>query len=299
MKIILTGANGFLGSYLKNNLGENLEISTPDLRNSTLQDFKDCDVIINCIGKTGDGEKNISYEAYLESNYKTVLQLYDFFEQSNAKLLIHFSSISAVEELMSEADLSEEAACNPISPYGITKRMAEEFLIEKLNATSKKIVILRPTRIHGPYDKGTIFQLYRFLKKGIPYPFAAFTNVRSFLAIDNLVFLIHEIINKREVIASGIYNVNDDEGLSTLKIIEYFQRYGTIKVRKLAVPKGIFQKFATIGDSLKLPFNTNVLAKMTQSRIVSTSKIKNELGIVKLPYTAEVGLIKTIKSFNI
>ncbi|WP_326984834.1 NAD-dependent epimerase/dehydratase family protein [Chryseobacterium sp. MYb264] len=299
MKILITGANGYLGRYLKNELEGDFEIITPDLRKTGFEDFKESDVIINCIGKTGDGEKNIPYEQYLESNFNSVVKLYDFFEKSDAQLLIHFSSIAAVEELMSDSNLSEDAPCNPISHYGITKRKAEEFLLEKINFTDKKITLLRPTRIHGPQDKGTIFQLYNFLRKGIPYPFASYDNNRSFLAVDNLVFFIKGIISKKKTIPSGIYNVNDDEGLSTLEIIESFRQHGEIKVKKLFIPRFVFGTFAKIGDMLKLPFNSNTLGKITMSRIVSNSKIKNALGIEKLPVSAKEGLIKTIKSFQL
>lgn len=298
MKIYITGATGYLGKYIKECLGENHEIFTPDLRKTSAEDFNQADVIINCIGKTGDGEKNVSYENYLESNYNSIVKLYDFFEKSEAKLLIHFSSIAAVEELMSDNDLNEDAPCNPISAYGITKRKAEEFLIEKIPSINKKIIILRPTRIHGPQDKGTIFQLFNFLKKGIPYPFASFNNIRSFLAIDNLIFLIDGIIRKKEVIKSGIYNVNDDQGLSTLEIIDSFGEYGGIKIRKMFIPKFLFTGIAKIGDAVKLPFNSNALGKITQSRIVSNDKIKIALEVNQLPVTAQDGLIKTVKSFN-
>lgn len=298
MKIYITGATGYLGKYIKENLGANHEIFTPDLRKASIEDFGQADVIINCIGKTGDGEKNVSYESYLESNYNSVVKLYDFFEKTDAKLLIHFSSIAAVEELMSESDLSEDAPCNPISAYGITKRKAEEFLIEKMPSTGKKVIILRPTRIHGPQDKGTIFQLFNFLKKGIPYPFASFNNIRSFLAIDNLTFLIDGIVRKKDTIQSGIYNVNDDQGLSTLEIIDSFGKYGGIKIRKMFIPQFLFTGMAKVGDAIKLPFNSNTLGKITQSRIVSNDKIKAALEVEKLPFTAQDGLIKTVKSFN-
>lgn len=298
MKIYITGATGYLGKYLKESLEEKYDVFTPDLRKALSVDFSQADVIINCIGKTGDGEKKVAYETYLESNYNSVVKLYDIFENTNAKLLIHFSSIAAVEELMSESDLNEDAPCNPISAYGITKRKAEEFLIKKIHFTDKKIVILRPTRIHGPKDKGTIFQLFNFLKKGIPYPFASFNNTRSFLAIDNLVFLIDGIVNMRNTIESGVYNVNDDQGLSTLEIIDSFEKYGGLRVRKMFIPKFLFTGLAKVGDIIKLPFNSNTLGKITLSRVVSNNKIKTALKISKLPLTAHDGLIKTVKSFQ-
>ncbi len=294
MKILVAGQSGYLGTLISQEFN-NEQIVTANFRKDDVK-VKDMDIIINCIGKTPD-DKNVSYEEYLNSNFEVVKKIYKTFIDSNANMLIHFSSISAVAEEMSEDGLDEDAECNPVTDYGITKRMAEEFLLEQKLPNDKKVIILRPTRIHGANDKGTIFKLYKMVKK-IPYPFGSIDNQRSFLAFDNLIFLIKEIINHKDKIETGIYNVNDDEPLSTLQIINLLKKYSYHKLIIINMPKKFFVILAKIGTFLHLPFNFIVLNKITQSRIVSNQKIKTALSIKKLPLTAEEGLIKTIKSFK-
>lgn len=297
-KILIAGGTGYLGNLLVQEISkENIVVTNSFKTIETIID-QDVEVVINCIGKTPDA-KDWSYSEYEEANVTVLKRLYDAFLKSNAKLLIHFSSISAVEEEEIEGNLDEDTVCNPKTNYGITKRMAEIFLLEKMNElTEKKIIILRPTRIHGPNDKGTIYSLYNFLRKGIPYPFGSIDNARSFLCIDNLYFYIKQIIKKSENFESGIYNTNDDKPLSTLEIVQLIKDNSTNKIFVLNIPKFIFITAAKIGDRLRLPFNSLTLKKITSSRVVSNKKINEMLGITKLPFSAKEGLMKTIKSFK-
>ncbi len=295
MKILVAGHIGYLGGLISKEF-RNEEIITADYTKEKVSLTTDIDIIINCIGKTPD-DKNSNYEEYLDANFNAVKKVYKTFINSNAKMLIHFSSISAVAEEMSDSSLDEEAECNPITDYGITKRMAEEFLLQQDLSANKKIIIIRPTRIHGPNDKSTIFKLYKMVKK-VPYPFGAIDNERSFLAFDNLIFLLKKIIDSKDEIKTGIYNVNDDEPLSTLRIISLLKEHVYPKLKIINIPRSLFEFLAKIGNILRLPFNTIVLNKITQSRVVSNQKIKKALGVEKLPLTAEEGLIKTIKSFK-
>jgi nucleoside-diphosphate-sugar epimerase len=297
-KILIAGSTGYLGNLLLHELNKDYWVETSDFRAETVNIDQQVDVVINCIGKTPD-IKEWSYNEYEKSNVQVVKKIYEAFINSNAKLLIHFSSISAVEEEEFNGHMDEDTLCNPKSNYGITKRMAEVFLLEKVNELKdKKIVILRPTRIHGPNDKGTIYSLYNFLSKGIPYPFGSVDNARSFLGMDNLYFFIKQLIKKNETIESGIYNVNDDEPLSTLRIVQLIKENSKKKIFILNIPKFVFNTVAKIGDKLKLPVNSLTLKKITSSRIVSNNKIKQALEINRLPFSAEECLLETIKSFK-
>ncbi|MFK7030565.1 Rossmann-fold NAD(P)-binding domain-containing protein [Flavobacterium oreochromis] len=77
--------------------------------------------------------------------------------------------------------------------------------------------------IHGQVNKGNLNLLYKFVKNGIPYPLVAFDNKRSFLSIDNLNFLIFEML-KNDKLKSGIYNFADDESLVTTELVALIER---------------------------------------------------------------------------
>jgi len=179
---------------------------------------------------------------------------------------------------------------------------SQEFLLPTTNGllpTSecplKLTYILRPCMIHGPGNKGNLNLLYKVVMKGIPYPLGAFENRRSFCSIDNLSFVISELIEKE--IASGIYNVGDDESLSTNELITLMATSMNKPVRIWKWNKALVQLAAKVGTLFHLPLNTERLQKLTDNYVVSNAKIKQALGIDKMPFRAEDGFKKTVKSF--
>jgi len=162
-------------------------------------------------------------------------------------------------------------------------------------STEKKTYILRPCMIHGPGNKGNLNLLYKVVKKGIPYPLGAFENRRSFTSVDNLSFVISGLIEKE--VASGIYNVGDDESLSTNELITLMAKMLDKPNRTWNWNKSLIQFCARVGTALHLPLNTERLQKLTENYVVSNAKLKQALGIDKMPVRAEDGLRKTVKSF--
>lgn len=172
--------------------------------------------------------------------------------------------------------------------------MAEEYIQNQPLPVGKSFYILRPCMIHGPGNKGNLNLLYQFVKKGIPYPLAAFQNKRSFLSVKNLCFVIKSLLKKD--IPSGIYNIADDEALSTNEVVEILSESMGTKVRLWKLSSSFIRFIAKIGDKIKLPLNSERLDKLTENYVVSNAKIKQALGI-KLPLSAKEGLIKTANSF--
>jgi nucleoside-diphosphate-sugar epimerase len=129
----------------------------------------------------------------------------------------------------------------------------------------------------------------------IPWPLGAFDNKRSFLSIENLCFIIKELI-ENEDIKSGIYNVCDDEPLSTNEVINIISNTLNINTVILKIPKILILFLCKIGDFLKLPLNSERLFKLTNNFIVSNTKIKNAIN-KPLPISSRNGLINTFNSF--
>lgn len=162
--------------------------------------------------------------------------------------------------------------------------------------TTKKVYILRPCMIHGPGNKGNLNLLFNLVSKGIPWPLGSFDNRRSFTSIDNLKFVISSLMEKD--ISSGIYNMADDEPLSTNQLITIMSHTMNRKPRIWHFPKGWMTTFASLGTSLHLPLNKDRLQKLTENYVVSNEKIKKALGIKEMPISATEGLTRTIQSFN-
>lgn len=297
--VIIFGASGFIGQNLLKNLSSSFDVKAISLRNDGWKTtIKDSEIFVNLVGKAHDHKGTATDADYFYANLDLAKEIFNEFIQSNAKLLIHISSLAAIEEFESNNPLSESQKANPQSFYGKSKRAAEEWLLAQDLPQNKKIVILRPPMVHGPGDKGNLVLLYKLISKGIPYPLASFDNSRSFISIDNFSFFIKEIIKKQDQIVSGIYHVSDDEPISTNQIIEIIKKIENKSVMNLSIPKAIVNGLAKVGDVIPIPLNTKRLKKMTSNLILSNQKIKKALKIEKLPLSAEQGLELTIKSFK-
>ena len=193
--------------------------------------------------------------------------------------------------------MDENNRSTPATPYGKSKLRAENYILSQNIPQNKRVFIIRPCMIHGPGNQGNLNLLYKIVQKGIPWPLASFENKRSFLSIDNLNFLIAEMIENTSV-PSGIYNFADDHPVSTNALIRLIAASETKKPRMIGVSKKIILRFAKIGDYLRLPLNSERLKKLTENYVVSNQKVKNALKIKNLPLSAEKGLVNTFKSFN-
>ncbi|HEX7869475.1 MAG TPA: NAD-dependent epimerase/dehydratase family protein [Chryseobacterium sp.] len=296
MKIVITGISGFVGQNLSGYLSENkLEVSGLSLRNEWICP-RDADAIIHLAGKAHDTANTSADEEYFRVNTDLTLRLFNEFLKSDIKDFFYFSSVKATADTVDEV-LDEKHFSDPKTPYGKSKHKAEEQLLSEKLPEGKRLFIIRPCMIHGPGNKGNLNLLYSVVEKGIPWPLASFENKRSFLSIDNLNFLILQIL-KNKNIESGIYNFADDSFVSTNELIRIIGKASGKKSRLWNVSAGLISSVAKIGDKIKLPLNSERLKKLTESYKVSNEKIKNALGIEKLPVSAEKGLMETIKSFK-
>jgi hypothetical protein len=110
------------------------------------------------------------------------------------------------------------------------------------------------------------------------------------------MFVLKELI-ERDDIPSGVYNVADDEPISTNDLISLIAQSQNKKPKIWKVSKGLINFIAKIGDKLHLPINTERLQKLTDSYIVSNGKLKNAIG-KNLPFSTREGLLHTFLSFK-
>lgn len=295
--ILISGSSGFIGQSLLSNLNDSEGISLRENGWERKIQINNPEVIINLIGKAHDHNGIATEDEYNYANVELTKEIFHEFTSSSAKLLIHISSLAAIEEFESKIPLIENATCRPSSMYGKSKCLAEKWLLSQKLPDGKKVIILRPPMVHGPGDKGNLMLLYRLISKGIPYPLSSFDNKRSFICIDNFSFFIDRIISNYASIESGLYHIADDEALSTKDIIATIQNTTGKRTINIAIPKILIKFLAKIGDIIPFPLNTKRLKKMTSDLLVSNKKIKVALGIEKLPLTARKGLEKTILSF--
>lgn len=299
--ISLTGGNGFVGMNLIPYLterGHNVGIiSRKDLNDIKNIGVGDSTAIVHLAGKAHDVKNANDPDEYFKINFELTTQLYDAFLKSNAKKFIFISSVKSCADSIS-GTLTEDYIPSPRTDYGKSKLLAEEYIRKQQLPEGKSYFILRPCMIHGPGNKGNLNLLYKVVQIGLPYPLAAFENKRSFLSIINLNLIIEKILSSSNNIESGVYNVSDDDALSTNRVIELIAYNSNVKPRLWKVSPRLIQLFTKFGDKFNLPLNSERLRKLTETYVVSNKKIKTALDIKELPISSEQGLVLTIKSFQ-
>jgi nucleoside-diphosphate-sugar epimerase len=290
--IYLTGSSGFVGKSVLNYFKrDNVRVSSRGQESN----IDGAEVVIHLAGKVHDLKNTHFSKEYYEVNTELTKKIFDAFLASEAKVFITLSSVKAVADEV-DGELTEQHHPNPITHYGKSKLLAEKYIFSKEIPEDNRVYVLRPCMIHGQGNKGNLNLLYKRVTKNIPWPLGAFENKRSFCSIDNLMFIIKELI-EREEIPSGIYNVADDEPFSTNQLIGLMAQSQNRNPKIWNISKKIILGVASFGDKLHLPLNTERLQKLTSSYVVSNAKIKAAIG-KPLPVASREGLLRTFQSFD-
>jgi nucleoside-diphosphate-sugar epimerase len=303
MKQLILGSNGFVGSNYINYL-KRKDTKYQGLARSADIDFlnksfdpvyvSQFDAVINFVGKAHDTKGTVNIQLYREANVDYLIKSYEAFLKSEAKVYIYLSSVKAVADSV-DGYLTEEHIPKPQTIYGKTKLEGEDYIMSNL-PDYKSVYILRPCMIHGPGNKGNLNLLHSIISRGIPWPLGSYDNSRSFLSIDNLCYVIKEILEGK--VSSGIYNVSDDEALSTNDLVSIIAEISKKRSQIWHIPQPIIKLIAKAGNILPIPLNEERLEKLTENYVVSNNKLKNELRIVKMPVSAKEGLFKTLNHFE-
>ena len=307
MKILITGVHGFVGSnlveYLKNdNEIYGLDIVSPE-REGVVRTFSwdelgklpEIDAVIHLAGKAHDTKNKAAADEYFKVNTGLTQRIFDYFIASGAKKFVFFSTAKAAADRV-EGVLTEDVLPSPVGPYGESKIKAEKYILAQPVPAEKQVYILRPCMIHGPGNKGNLNLLYGVVSKGIPWPLGAFDNRRTFTSIENVCFAVNGLLTKD--VESGIYNMGDDEPLSTNELVEIICQVLGKKPNVWRLPKYFIIACAKVGGWLHLPLNMDRLQKLTENYISSNMKIKKALRVDEFPIAARDGLVRTILSFG-
>ena len=282
MKILITGAYGFVGTNLCGYLTERGHVCEAlDVPAARRED------VPYVAFHTWDGLEEIDFAQFdavglTQRVFDTMVR--QARERGGAgrgrRVFVHFSS--------SKASADGNA-------YGRSKLAAERWLLSVPAASlGLGMVILRPAMIHGPGNKGNLNLLWGIAKRGLPWPLAAFENRRSFTAIGNVCAAVEALCARGQ---DGVYPIADDEMLSTNRLIELIAETCGRKAKLWRLPKGLMRLAAKAGDLLHLPLNTERLGKLTEDSFVDNAALKASLGWERMPVAAEDGMRATLRSF--
>lgn len=264
MKLLLTGATGFVGRGLCERLareatwevtglvrGANRDLP-PYVRAVRVDDLARADLggvltgvdaVVHLAARV-----HVLYDTSADSlaefrqqNVAATLSVARQAAAAGVKRLIFLSSAKVHGECGRFSELDVPA---PQDAYGISKLEAE-IALRELASSSFAIVIVRAPLVYGPGVKANFRALARAVARGWPLPLGAVDNRRSFVARDNLVdFLIRCVTHPAA--ANETFLVSDGEDLSTAELVRRLGRAMGRPVRLLAVPPAILRAGAAL-----------------------------------------------------
>lgn len=263
-KVLITGANGFVGSALveamvmqnmnpvaairknPNDISDSVEcFEVGDL--SPRQDWslplKNIDSLVHCAAKVHvmENESAEAMDIYRRVNTDSTLNLARQAAKAGLKRFVFLSTIKANgESTNGRVPFSEKDDCQPSDPYAISKYEAETGLMEIAKKTGMEVVIIRPPLVYGPGVKGNLASMMRWVKKGIPLPLGAIKNQRSLIALDNLVEFI-SLCLKHPKAKNEIFLVSDGEDVSTTQLVKKLAHAHGKKARLMPVPVNLIK----------------------------------------------------------
>ena len=233
MKILVTGASGFVGRYLVNHLSKTDEViacvrKKSSLLPSSVQQIvsnnffdiaipKDTDVIVHLAGIAHN--KNNSVDEFKRINVDGTLELARKALEANIKRFIFISSIGVNGNSTHGKAFTEQDTPNPTNDYTKSKYEAEKALAKLFENTHIDLVIIRPPLIYAHDAPGNFSKLLMLIKLGQFLPFGCTHNQRSFIAIENLISFITACIYHDTKI-NETFLIADDEVISTKQLIQ-------------------------------------------------------------------------------
>ena len=241
MKILVTGATGFIGTQLSETLAKSghevrntarsvapnssatRETVTCDLESADNLDHltTGCDAIVHLAGRAHvmSDDPATSESLYVSANIDVTRKLAQSASRTGVKRMILMSSVKVNGESTSlDTPFTSQDAPNPQDPYGRSKTQAEQALWDVTSTSELKGIVIRPPLVYGPGVRANFASLIGIVNRGIPLPLGSIHNKRSFVSIDNLIDCIATALQSSNA-AGQTFLVSDGNDLSTPELI--------------------------------------------------------------------------------
>lgn len=208
---------------------------------------------------------------------------------AGVRRFVYVSTIKVNGEHTRDKPFTEQDQPQPSDPYAISKWEAEQTLHKIAARTGLEVVVVRPPLVYGPGVKGNLLSLMRLVHKGVPLPLGRCDNQRSLLSLDNFVDFLATCIDHSDC-PGQTFVLSDGEDLSTPGLIRHLAAAMGRPARLLLVPP-TWLKFAT-----SLLGKPGVYQRLCCSLQVDSSHARRALGWSP-PQTVDAGLAATARAF--
>lgn len=291
MRVLVSGANGFVGRALCPYLSANGHSVVPLVRrpcgmegehivseeSSWTWALKDCDSVVHLAGRAHvmqDQERD-PLLAFRVANVDAVLALANRAVEAGVRRFVFMSTVKVNGEVTAPGcSFKSDDLPAPQDSYAISKWEAEQGLFEITKRTGLEVVIIRPPLVYGPDVKGNFASLIKWVKNGVPLPLGAVHNRRSMIALDNLVSFAALCANvDASPNAKGqVFLVSDGEDISTTELLRKLAKVYGRRSRLLPVPVGAMRLLAQFMGK------TSLSDRLFGSLVIDDSKAREMLG---------------------
>ena len=303
MKILVTGANGFVGSLLTEELRSQGHIVIKSVRKVRSPDelchgelskktsWKDllpgCDIVIHLAAMVHlikDSSKNKS-SVYLRINSDATVKLAKESLKFKVKKFIFISTA----KVNGESGHFDSIVCpKPNNSYAYSKWHAEKKLIKIFSKSGCDLLILRPPLIYGPCVSANFLNLIRLIKLRIPLPLRNIKNNRSLLFVRNLTSFISFYVCQKNKIGVNTFFISDPTPISTPGLIQLISKAMGINLILFPMNIKLLHFFASLIG------RRSELMKLTSSLTVDNLRLLKKMRWSQ-PYTTKHGIELTIK----
>lgn len=235
--ILVTGANGFLGSALLESLLAQGFIARGIIRSSHVSNLyysvpnylavdalspvlREAEMIIHTAAIAHVSNISNNSNIYDEVNFQLTKMLAEESVRQGVRRFIYISSIKVNGETTSPgSSFTHDDRPDPQDRYAESKFKAEMALQEIALREDIEVIIIRSPIIYGPGVKGNLLRLLYWLDKGLPLPFGRVThNKRSMLSLDNMIDFVIKCAGRNEL-NKEVFVVSDNHDVSTEKLL--------------------------------------------------------------------------------
>ncbi|WP_106830643.1 NAD-dependent epimerase/dehydratase family protein [Parabacteroides pacaensis] len=285
MKLLFTGASGFLGNNVCPLLKKRYDISTVGLMQQDdyevniakeIPELRErYDVVLHAAGKAHFIPKSeAECQAFFDVNLQGTKNLCAALEKVGVPQAFIFISTVAVYGCDYGENITEEHSLDGVTPYAMSKRLAEEYLQKWCGKHKVVLGILRPSLIAGPHPPGNLGAMISSIAKKRYFSIAGGKARKSVLMVEDIANLVPLLIEK-----GGIYNVCDSYQPTFRELEEIICSQLEMPL-PFTIPYWLAKGMSLIGDCLgkKAPINSFKLKKITKSLTFSSEKAMHELG---------------------